>query len=272
MLDKKRFYILKANPYHDKLGKFTFKKMSGSTKSKSLKSIEIRNGTAKDGEQIAKNILGNSDHFYRVIKAFDTPNKFKGELRSGVYQIVINKEKQAIKYKGFVYDKNNNTVGEFIRTLSKNDLGSEMRHDAFVMYDTQGSGFGREFYRQSEETYMSLGINRVSLEANLEVGGYAWARMGFDFDKPLDPIKAMEMEQKFMESYEERHGQFPSNDQVPQISKLKPWEIAALKIEGESEKDRIGKQLLLGSKWDGVKRLDKSDEGYQVGQMYYNSK
>ena len=47
------------------------------------------------------------------------------------------------------------------------------------------------------------------------------------------------------------------------------WEIAA--YEGP-DGEKIGKEFMLGTEWDGIKEMDPKNEGWKVGQKYYESK
>lgn len=47
---------------------------------------------------------------------------------------------------------------------------------------SQGQGIGAKLNRAMEQMYREQGVSAITLEANLDVGGYAWARAGYDFD------------------------------------------------------------------------------------------
>ena len=49
-------------------------------------------------------------------------------------------------------------------------------------YDARDTGFGSRFYHESEQAYKQAGFETVEIHANMQVGGYAWARMGYDTD------------------------------------------------------------------------------------------
>jgi GNAT superfamily N-acetyltransferase len=158
-------------------------------------------------------------------------------------------------------------VGSFTRKLD--DRGN-VTHDKFVIQErVRNQGFGSRFYRNSEEVYRRIGVKEVRLQANLAVGGYAWARMGFDF-APIpngEPGKTY-----YLRSYsnaarvlwnEETHGSAP----FPEVQHA--WEIAALTTPSGR---RVGKEALLGSNWSGIKRLTPGSPGVQVGDLYYATK
>jgi hypothetical protein len=48
----------------------------------------------------------------------------------------------------------------------------------------QGSGFAEKFNQNLYSWYRQSGIRFVDIKANIDVGGYAWARAGYDFRSP----------------------------------------------------------------------------------------
>lgn len=123
-----------------------------------------------------------------------------------------------------------------------------------------GNGFGTKFYKASEEAYKEMGLKQVDILANIDVGGYAWARMGYDF---RDSDAKRTIQDRFKSTYRKRYGTDPSK--IPE----KPWEIAST-VGPDGHK--IGKEALLRSAWKGKKILDENDEGWKIGQAYYEAK
>lgn len=166
---------------------------------------------------------------------------------------------KGILVKGDVRDKNGEKIGYFTRIVKPD---GSVEHEVFELNENvQGSGFGGRFYQNQEQAYIASGvINKVELQANLTVGGYAWARMGVDFD---EPAMAQQFAENFSTRYKKEYGTYPPV--FPEHS----WEIAAYKgPDGRS----IGKEFMLGSNWNGVKNLSQDSVGYQIGQQYYGSK
>lgn len=48
---------------------------------------------------------------------------------------------------------------------------------------TDNNGGGKALFRTSLGAYMALGVKRVDVHANIDVGGYAWAKFGFKINK-----------------------------------------------------------------------------------------
>lgn len=161
---------------------------------------------------------------------------------------------------GAIHDKDGQEVGQFIRNVLP---GKEVHHDYFKMEESaQGSGFGSSFYKHAEDSYSAIGVKSITMQANLEVGGYAWARMGFNFDEPSSLLKA---QQRLGKAYKKRY----KKDLFPNEEPKTAYGIAAFT---GPDGHRLGKDALLGSKWWATKSLSKSDPGFKAGKAYYKAK
>ena len=115
------------------------------------------------------------------------------EVKEGDYSSEVtelswsgNKEKNqgSIEIHGVVQKKGfDNAVGSFSRTIVvTNGLIERVSHDVFKMEDGhQGSGFGAVFFANSVSHYQELGASYITTHANIDIGGYAWAKAGFEF-------------------------------------------------------------------------------------------
>ena len=172
-----------------------------------------------------------------------------------------------------------------------------MTHDFFkIDSDEQGSGFGSEFFFHSEEAYTNYGISEIKVHANITVGGYAWARMGFDFDSDdvrqdfADTISTDWMRQSrldfanktkkdifspdFNESHERWIEHLGENESIfpPYLDDAPAWEHAATVYESPFDGNviKIGKTAMLNSDWYGTK--DLWGDGVEAGDLYYATK
>jgi len=95
------------------------------------------------------------------------------------------------------YDSDHTT--ELTRTFHRESNGDiTVHHDYFVMpEEKQGKGTGRQLLRGSVALYEHMGVKRIDTLANINVGGYAWARYGFVADHP----------EQFADAIVERMGQ-----------------------------------------------------------------
>lgn len=121
-------------------------------------------------------------------------------------------------------------------TLDFADFAPEMR----------GAGIARDLFAAQVRAFDRIGLARMRLLASKDVGGYAWARFGFDWDPDGSTdtkqfARMLEMKHRLRDGYEPAH----------------TWEYAA-----------IARDDMLGSSWDGVLDLDKSTDSRKVFDAY----
>lgn len=130
--------------------------------------------------------------------------------------------------------------------------GTEIDHSYFKVNGKQASGFGKKLLAAQLDLYDHAGIEKVTVHANIDVGGYAWARAGFKPDNP----------KRFLAMVEHR-----INDLVEwgKLSRQDANEIERIMADDEDgyalqrmAATPFGKVFLLGSNWWGT--LDLTDE------------
>jgi hypothetical protein len=87
-------------------------------------------------------------------------------------------------YSGTIKDPATGTsVGKFARLVDRDSDGRLYAvHDHLeIKRKYQGSGFQAEFNGNLIDWYRRSGVEYVKVGANIDVGGYAWARAGYDF-------------------------------------------------------------------------------------------
>lgn len=162
---------------------------------------------------------------------------------------------RSIEISGMVYDKDDNQVGAFQHIFTNDRVYIRM-----MAVNDQGKGFGSRFHQNAEEVYKKMGVTQLELSAE-DVGGYAWARLGFDFQPSSRKLRI-----EFSKAYKER---YKTELEFRPENPYKAYEIAAMV---GPDGTRFGKEFLLGKQWEGVKKLNDEDVGYQVGQEYYKTK
>jgi len=87
-----------------------------------------------------------------------------------------------------IYDDDGNLVGGGERFLTdgteddEDGPGLNARHEILKLNPgVRGQGFATEYLEHLKAWYRAGGVERIHLFASLDVGGYAWARAGFDF-------------------------------------------------------------------------------------------
>jgi GNAT superfamily N-acetyltransferase len=136
-------------------------------------------------------------------------------------------------------------------------------HDMHIAPSLQGLGAGREIVRQVVALADELGIERIRAHAN-DVGRYAWARCGFDFDPELEHQHVIAAAEQFAGSLN-RHFDSAGIDHSWELAEFPgdPVSLAELAEvrgepapEGEAPPFSFGQALLLGppsgNEWFGV--------------------
>lgn len=217
-------YVLsKFNPYHDELGRFTTGAGGAKAPSKkpTLSDWSEENKYDDKARQVVGEILrgGNQDErLFAVSNSDDNsklfvegdsqfqPTKFirsMYEVSHGGYTSVVEKaefypngydEGEDMRRSGTlsvyikILDSKGRKVGNASRSLeiSGGNL-QEVDHSLFkIDKDNQGSGFGAVFFSNSIAHYEEVGAGSVTTQANIDVGGYAWAKAGFMFQNQSD--------------------------------------------------------------------------------------
>lgn len=149
--------------------------------------------------------------------------------------ITIKENRFSIEYygdNGFVLD----------RTFTKKDGVYEVHHNMFVIdKELQGKGISKSVFRALYKQYKNAGVDKMVVQANIDVGGYTWARYGFLADDKYEVIRGLgsKMTDKlkkevvsFVESY------YKGKDDYEPF----PMNILA---------EKFGKPSLLGGSWYG---------------------
>lgn len=135
-----------------------------------------------------------------------------------------------------------------------------------------GSGSAKNLLRCTMGSYHALGVDRVELNANIDVGGYAWARFGFLPNNWNSVKKAIQKNLASIQSGQHKVSSVGPNGKptksiaapiapeheaaIARILESKDprtlWTIADMRVNGRP----VGKELLLGSKWLGGLDID----------------
>lgn len=143
-----------------------------------------------------------------------------------------------------------------------------VHHQSFVIdKNKQSKGIGSDMIQHAEDLYKKMGVDKITLTADSEVGKYAWARMGYDFSDMGQQIGFVDAFYSHLDDLGIPKKAWPKSIQHS-------WDIASYEFAG----NKIGKNFLLNppgiflEEYDAEKSLDLNDEGYKVGQLYYSLK
>jgi hypothetical protein len=171
-------------------------------------------------------------------------------------------------------------TGEINRNFYRDKDGSLVAsHDGFVIQGEgkgKGEGIGKKVLRAQFDEYERMGVTKVKVHANIDVGGYAWARFGFvptqrSWDKLRESLKywvnADEATSDALgNSYPALHLPKAQRRALTEVlDNPDPkglWKIADArwKLPDSRQGTRnIGKEILMERDWEGEIRLDDPD-------------
>lgn len=164
-----------------------------------------------------------------------------------------------LTYDGEYIDSKGNKQNPYLsRMFRMEDDKKVVYHDVFNLpSELQGKGLSKSVFRELFKSYESMGIDRVEVLANMDVGGYCWGRYGFS-------AKTSEIKDLVQRRFSE--GVISQNDfeDVSEILKMSGPNIRMNEIANL----RCGKALLLSNnvKWRGF--IDLHDK-YQMEHLHY---
>lgn len=161
-----------------------------------------------------------------------------------------------LTYDGEYIDSKGNKQNPYLsRMFRMEDDKKVVYHDVFNLpSELQGKGLSKSVFRELFKSYESMGIDRVEVLANMDVGGYCWGRYGFS-------AKTSEIKDLVQRRFSE--GVISQNDfeEVSEILKMSGPNIRMNEIANLE----CGKTFLLGDKvkWRGFIDLhDKQQMEY----------
>lgn len=238
--------------------------------------------------------------------------EFKGGFSTKVTELDWARGNSRFRVQGKVLNKKGEEVGDFTRVFKIKSNGTFAVEHEYLLLDeaVQGQGFAQEFNKRAFEGYRRMGVQQVELQADIDVGGYAWARAGYDWldddvpslaemhdrvedarmpvmtappprtQKQIDdghwpishnlykiPAERREEQAALAQQLWLNIGKTVSmdteDDELPDIIEMwpTPAQLADLgRWEGAGKDDWwIGKAIMMGSNWMGVRYLDDLD-------------
>jgi hypothetical protein len=191
--------ILKANPYHDELGRF-----STQDKAKFVSIGGVFDRQRNKGTPQTPEVSARIDEFFdRKDIAFDAsakagwkkdyPDVDPNDMMDAVFGKDATLNDARISYDNesgsLTVEANAGTtvhgskVVRVMRTLNKST--GIVSHDYLKIADEaeRGAGTVKKMFAESIPLYQKMGLKKVAVHANLDAGGYAWGRYGFKDSK-----------------------------------------------------------------------------------------
>lgn len=157
-----------------------------------------------------------------------------------VSKVSISENSFKLKFKG--------TQGfELERTFENTPDGVNVYHDLFEIDEQiQGKGLSKKLFRLLYKQYQRMGVKRLDVFANINIGGYTWARYGFMAIDKNGAMNAIIRHRKeahdFIEDYYNKNN-LPATAPFPmRLISEQPW----------------GREALIGGFWEGF--IDLTDQ------------
>lgn len=174
-----------------------------------------------------------------------------------------------------IFDRKGNQVGETERVFRRDRDGTLWVYHAFLSLrpNVQGQGFAEAWNGKLMDWYSESGLDRIEVTANIDVGGYTWARQGFDFKGQAQQADIKQRLEREMSRNTEKY----TAEQVIEVNAIlarlalpfdhddRPtaYEVSQVgRLPGQGKRERWpGKKAMLGSYWAGVKPVPKPGTG-----------
>lgn len=132
--------------------------------------------------------------------------------------------------------------------------GQTVYHSALVLEDgVQGQGFATRQMIHVVDAYRRAGVKTMTLDANHDVGGYAWARAGFSFDQGR-AARTGHGRDEIAGRFRNRASQYPAHQEemrrVASDPDASPIDFAMVG-HTPGAKTWPGKEIMLESTWAG---------------------
>ena len=112
-------------------------------------------------------------------KVGEDPADFKSKFMGGLDgQMKIGGSAGKIDIDGEVHDEDGHSIGTFTRNINLDGKSAYSAYFKLNKSATKGD-IGKKMLASNVETYKKLGIEKVTVTANIDVGGYAWAKYGY---------------------------------------------------------------------------------------------
>jgi GNAT superfamily N-acetyltransferase len=153
---------------------------------------------------------------------------------------------------GEIRAENGKAVGYFDRVFASST--ATVHHNSLhIEPEYQGQGIGSALNAAAEKEYKAQGYDKIELHASMSVGGYAWASAGYNWrDGSIEESTYSQIDNNLANIAHNL-----SEEEIAHVENLlldggTPKQLAEWKSENGKH---TGKDLLLGTKWFGVKKI-----------------
>ena len=261
--------LAKFNPNHDARGRFS--ETDGGSQWTSADEQKLAHESmplplqGKSADDFAKELVAPKHDYVRTEITKFHPFVLRGQPHLKVEGVFKNKE-------------TGGTIGTFEQLFGMDKDGKFYADNVQleILPNYQQSGIGSDYIAQCERFYKKLGVEYVTLVANVNVGSLAWALQGYDFATKKDGDEVREFFGKVLQ-LERKAGRLNEEqfvESAERVSRLThSWEFATF---GTMIDPSLGRKAMLrygiNGGWDGKKELDPSSLGYRIGLAYQKHK
>lgn len=152
-------------------------------------------------------------------------------------------------------------------------------HWAEMSHDAQGGGWGAKMLDGMVKTSQEMGISKMTVDAELEAGGYAWGRLGF---LPESEAAWLNLRDTLWNKYNDLKSSLPADVKSKVEPLLNPenslscdpanlWKVSDMEYKSTSNGETLGRKLLSNTKWKGVFDLSNKAQLNRL-KVYLRSK
>lgn len=210
--------------------------------------------------QAASDYLGRSPNAGHFGAFFDdigmAPKEFFSSMHGdNISQAAMNPMGKGVQTRAILHGQDGQEIGLIERSFPGNGT---VDHSYFQLnLSAQGQNVAKEQLARQIPLYQKMGLDAVTLHANIDVGGYAWAKYGFTPATTEWKSLVPEIGERLFEAQPHLHPDTykAANQLLASENPKTLWDIADLteKVDGQP----LGKYLLKGTDWHG--KLDLRD-------------
>jgi hypothetical protein len=231
--------------------------------------VKIVNEFYGEGDTLSegwRTVFGTTkpDEVYNsIFSGMTTRPGFDNSPGTGIGSITIRGQADYVEahVRGKLYNKDNEVIGLMQRTITNEAGELTVKHDLFQLNSSvQGAGLGKQALRDSVKLYESMGVEHVKVFANIDAGGYAWARYGYvptatDWGYVSNRARAalQNVPDDLITSAQRLEILTILSDTDPKAI----WRLADIRLPSPIPGRPLGRALLEGSDWNGI--LDLTD-------------
>jgi hypothetical protein len=165
----------------------------GSSKAGGDVSTILRRGTTAERIAFAESLFNH-----------ELPHECSSHIKSDSFEdgILANPNNNVVELfmEGKIVDKNGEHIGHFERHIEVERDGSLTAHHDTLVIDPawHGVGLAQSFTSQSVDQYSKIGVEKIEVLAAMEVGAFAWARQGYQFEPKHEAIRKQWVEDRLL--------------------------------------------------------------------------